>query len=525
MKVRLKVLFLLPFLIIFVETAQAAQDETLPTYHWAYEYLDQLWLRGHFQELFILNRPFTRGQIASAVVLLRQEMAAGKVGENAYERWLLQKLEQEFRTEITQLRQDTANDLLIGSYINQGVHIRKSKFNDQTQLRSRMSFSPLKNLAIINTILIDNRLDENPFYQGKRRYNIAGYTEQAYLRFSWKLFHVTVGREFVRWGAGHSATLLFSDSVRPFDLFKFNLGLKKIKFTFFTAMLDGVTEDVMINDLPQSAFANRYLAAHRLDIKLTSWFNLSFTESILYGGVDRNFEFAYLNPFLFYHGNLLNGPGPGNTIGVVDWYLTPVKNAGFYGSFMIDDIQLDHKQVDDLEPNELGLIVGIKAADLFSVAGSNVLLEYTRITNRTYNSMHRHEKYLHRNFPIGHYLGNDFDRWQIEWRQWLKKNLEAAVSIEQIRKGEGDMRKSFDMPWRNSTVEQGYREPFPTGVVERTRLVNLQVYFHPLRQLRFAASTQYQKISNYLNQTGVNQSAWTWQLRVWWAPEINIGLH
>ncbi|MCK5739369.1 hypothetical protein KAH55_09310, partial [bacterium] len=41
-----------------------AVHETLPTYHWVYDYLDFLQRRGFCTELSMLESPYTRGEVA-----------------------------------------------------------------------------------------------------------------------------------------------------------------------------------------------------------------------------------------------------------------------------------------------------------------------------------------------------------------------------------------------------------------------------------------------------------------------------
>ncbi|MFQ5771972.1 MAG: capsule assembly Wzi family protein [bacterium] len=508
-----------------LNSAYAGLQETLPTYHWGYDYIDQLWLRGYFRELFILNRPYSRGEIAKAIMAINEEEDQRKGIVSKQDAWLLFKLQQEFESEIEKLQRDSFKArTLVGSYFIEDVSSDQNDFTDHTRVRTRFSISPTSNLSIFNAISFDNRLDDDPRYIGERQNGLAGFTEQAYVRLNWRKINFVLGRDFIRWGSGQSATLLISDQVRPMDVFLVSFGRNKFKFTFFMAMLDATSVPDTTGGFLRTAQANRYLAAHRLEVKIGSWLNLGLTEAILYGGINRTVEFSYLNPLLFFHGNLLNGPGDGNTFGTIDWYLLPHRNIGFYGTFMIDDIQLEKSSVGDLEPNELGWLLGARVADPLSLKGSNFLIEYTRVTNRTYNTLRPDEKFLHRNFPIGHYLGNDFDRWHIQWRQWFRSDVEITASFEQVRKGQGDVYAPFDTPWEQFTLEQGYHEPFPTGIVEKTQSANLKILYHPIKQLRISLDTKFRHINNLSHISGVDDDGWLFQLNLWWAPEVSVPL-
>ena len=53
-------------LVVFSSTLQA--QETLPPYHWANAYIDYLKVRGHLPELSLIDRPFSRQQIAKQLL-------------------------------------------------------------------------------------------------------------------------------------------------------------------------------------------------------------------------------------------------------------------------------------------------------------------------------------------------------------------------------------------------------------------------------------------------------------------------
>ena len=76
------------------------------------------------------------------------------------------------------------------------------------------------------------------------------------------------------------------------------------------------------------------------------------------------------------------------------------------------------------------------------------------------------ETFIHRNVPLGHPLGNDFGHWQVGLSQWFFGSLNFYLQYSQTRKGEGGLYTPWDEPWMDNTVEEGYSEPFPTGVVE-----------------------------------------------------------
>ncbi|MFQ5824963.1 MAG: capsule assembly Wzi family protein, partial [bacterium] len=239
-------------------------------------------------------------------------------------------------------------------------------------------------------------------------------------------------------------------------------------------------------------------------------------------GPESNWELAFLNPFIFYHEVQLNGPVTGNTFGSVDFALYPFKNFSLFGEFLIDDIQLEKSIPADLEPNELGFILGIQITDPFKMSGTHFIAEYTRVANRTYNSFNPWEKFLHRQEPIGHFLGNDFDHWDVNINQWLYPGLQISIGFERIRRGEGRIQKEFDRPWLNFTVEEGYSEPFPTGVVEKTNVAKFEIIYHPWANLRVNFAGKFRDVKNVENALGLNNSEFDFVLGLWYEGDLRF---
>lgn len=316
-------------------------------------------------------------------------------------------------------------------------------------------------------------------------------------------------------GAGKNGVLLISDNSRPMDHFSFSFEYKFFKFSFFTSVLDPFEMADSLAIASRSNLAKRYLTAHRLDLKLFNRLYFGITESVLYGGPERDFEMAFLNPFIFYHGVQLNDETTGNTVGSVEFALYPWENWAFWGELLIDDIQLEKTGPGDLEPNEIGMTLGIQIADPLNLNGTNLWLEYTRITNRTYNTPNPWEKFLHRRKPIGYFLGNDFDQWEFNISRWFTKDLQISLGYERVRKGEGRIEKEWDAPWFNYTLEQGYSEPFPTGIVERTNSGKFEILYQPSADWRFYLFGRYSNIRNFNNSEGENDSQWIIKAGAW----------
>ena len=102
------------------------------------------------------------------------------------------------------------------------------------------------------------------------------------------------------------------------------------------------------------------------------------------------------------------------------------------------------------------------------------------------------ETYAHRGYPIGHYLGNDFDLWQLHYEQEISSVIGTALlesinfycDLAYLRDGAYGLETPFDTPWMDSTVTMatGYAERSPSGPITYfTELeTGLDIYFKNL---------------------------------------------
>ena len=369
--------------------------------------------------------------------------------------------------------------------------------------RLELAFRPRPWLQLFNTMLLDNRLDEHPGYVGILQEGYASYTERAGMRLQHDGFSLMIGREYLRIGPGIDASLMVSLWSRPMDQIALGWHNRWLRYDFVAAALDpspGLLEG--------GGARNRYISLHHLQVQpLRSRLCIGIGEAMLY--TNSTPEFNYLNPFLAWYGEVTNGPVGGNILGSVHIAAMPVDRLSLYADLLIDDIQLEKSGPGDLEPAEYGLIAGLRWADPLRLQGGDLLLEYTRITNRTFNGEGGPwERWLHRDEPIGHFLGNDFVRWLAALSWWPLPALRAACTLDLRRRGEGRIDKPFDRPWLDTPLGQEYSEPFPSGVVEEGGRFTLDLSWQPHQALRAHCRFGYCRVDNLNHSPGVERSEW-----------------
>lgn len=490
--------------------AQAGLYETLPMVHWAYTYIDELSIRGHLRGLFASHRPFTRAEVAEELRRLKEKDVVAPSCA-----LFLDRLYAEFEDE---LRQVGGSQIQIGATFAQDVVARRADRVKAFGVYRLKGGYFSKYVTAVDVAKLDRTLKEDPTYRGKNWRGLTAYMEQAYLRVRLRDVQATFGRDFLRWGPGRTGALLLSDDPKPLDFFSLSYRLQWVKFTYFFSVLDYYTlDDEERSQKPWARLVNRFLAAQRLDFNLWSGkLHIGLSEAILFADSERTFGLSFFNPLTNYFELVVNEGGNGNIFADVDVRVLPFRNVELYGELLIDDYQVDRRTPGDLEPNEIGLILGAEVADVGGWAPTTLGIEYVRITNRTYNTVAPWEKYLYQGKPIGYALGNDFDRWWGTIRHYLPSGFGAALNVGYLRKGEGAIEKDFDTPWMDYTVEEGYSEPFPTGVVEKTLTLGMDLSFHPTHALRWAFDAEWSWTRNAEHIRGKRAYAWSCTLGVWW---------
>jgi hypothetical protein len=482
------------FLCVGLCLAEARPQSLRPS-HWSDEYIAFLQARGYVWNVSPLARPVAAPELALA---LKTEFAspttASAVG---YERSL--NLAQWLNRRQGHTDQALLAAELDNSYWNDAA---AKAFWGVYRLQTGATLRPW--LELYNTMVIDTRLDDQPDYLGFRENGFARYTEQAYLQLQREGASFKIGRDYLRLGPGRDASLLVSDFSRPLDQLLFSFKNSHFQYTFCTASLDASRYPVQ----GQSSQQSRYCSLHRLEIRPWRWFAVAVQEAMLFGGAGTGYNFAFWNPFIFLHPEQMNGPQDGNTLLDVQFSFKPQRHWLVYGDLLVDDIQLEHSSPVDREPDEYAVMVGVDIVDPVGLWGLDAFAEYTRITHRTFNSTSPWEKWLHRQQPLGHYLGNDFDRIQLGLEYWPVAERKWQVTYEHRRQGEGTLAGDFDQPWLLVPDGQAYHEPFPTGVVQVADMFRLDGTWQPRWWLKISGRVEHWDVAEYQHIKGQHRSYW-----------------
>jgi len=353
------------------------------------------------------------------------------------------------------------------------------------------------NFYLISRYTIESGLVDEPRYQGNKWRGFGGYGSNVYGTYQTHNFQAFLGRRRIEWGPGRSGSLILSGISMPYDGLSVDARLgRNFNFSAFTFFLDPFQDTSGI-------FQERYLSGHRLLWMPGPSFNLGFSEIVIYGGEGRNPEIYYIIPLFFLHGSQLNQRRDDNAFIEADFRWSPVRATEIYGQLLLDDFQIENKTLQDHEPAEYGFLAGLYRSDIPGLRFFEIRTEYARVTNRTYNQPLPRNRYLNQGYYIGHPLGNDGDTWLTEVTFRPAGNFWAAIKYSYARKGEGKVEIQWTEPW---LLTETYGEKFPTGIVQNTRELSINVEYWLYGNLRSSIRGWIGSISNVDNVSGLKDN-------------------
>ena len=358
------------------------------------------------------------------------------------------------------------------------------------KIRGGLTVTPYHNIYVYSSFSLDEQKAEDDNYHGKKWRGLAGGVDQSFLFFHSKQIDITAGRFKSFWGIKKSLVLSGANAL---DGLEYTLKYRKLALSYRIAKLNQLN-----NDLDNSIFENRYFAGHRLDIHINSKLRIGLFETLVFGGVGRTIEFNYLNPILFYHSDQLNDDINDNTYLGLDFTFYPKNKMKLYGQLFVDDFQIEKKSQGDREPNQYGLIIGSYLTNV--VPSFDIRAEYIKVSNRTYNQVFDRNRYLFNNHSIGYFDKNDFDEIRFELFKWISAFSGVGLNYSFTRQGEGRITDEWSEPWLDTDGD--YKEPFPSGVVEKTQQLSGQIqgFFFKHFYLDAQAGWNSSKNFNHINQ-------------------------
>ena len=510
---------ILAFAFIILTTnfsiAQATEMVNMPLGHEVYDFIDRMTVKGIIPKILTNILPLTRGEIAELLKQISDKVEGQEAELTNAELARLNDLLVLFVDELERLGlkiEDNPHFLQAKGFVssfgayhagNEGEEYNLAFDADFSQeftfLRSgvKASASSLKPTVIgsikhrfafatdVQSHLVIGEAEHYP-YRTENTYHFSENVDgthmiNAYIKFKLPWFDLQLGKDNLWWGPGRYGALLVSDNAPSWDMLKLTASYGRLHFNSFTAIL-------------RSELGDKYLSGHRLEALISSRLRFGIHEVVVYA---NRFELHYLNPITVYffavpalepvelNDNMLNG---------VDVEFIPVKNLKLYGELMVDDFQMQDRNLLNWA-NIFGILFGAYYVDAFGLKNTDLHAEYAFVNQFAYTHVIPINSYQHYDYVIGHWLGPDADDLKCDITHYLSDRFSLKLTYELERQGEGAVDKSMPPPGENEWQ-------FLSGITEKRQSLGLGLRYKTIGRYSFLMSYRYIAIRNEDNEPG-----------------------
>ncbi len=209
-------------------------------------------------------------------------------------------------------------------------------------------------------------------------------------------------------------SFIFSDYAPPVSFFKANIKVWKLNYMYFISeMTADVSASLGGSRSMDRGYPDKYVTFHHLSLNIGKKLNIGVFESVVFSPDDTTgagkFEWAYLNPIIFYRAIEQQNGSSDNVLLGFDYKWNAVKKLSFYGQFVLDEFVLSHiKAGDGWWANKFAVQVGGKYVDAFGIPNLDLQGEINIARPFTYSHNTQYANYTNYQQPIAHPLGANF---------------------------------------------------------------------------------------------------------------------
>ena len=416
--------------------ASAQASPLLPLDDVAYAWIDALMARGHLHGLSALERPYTVAAVRAALDSVRAQSPSVAVAS------LLERVERaaaKFDAGRAAPDAPFAARASAGLFATvQSSYTRELALGDDSSgvhpggvLRLALRAGPM---VAASRLAIDDRLQHDPLFTGRRDRAISGRAEDAYVAGQWRYGGIFFGRVARTLGPAPLTGLQLGATPYTYDHLHGRLGSHRLHLSTVVARLD---REIVSPD----SVAERWMAVHRLAGRVGA-VELAMSEMMVWGGVARGLEFAYLNPLNFYDLSQYNETGDGNVSFAFDaaWR---TRRGTLGAQLLLDDFQIDECDTACDEPPSYGVTVTLEGAPLFGE--QRWFASYTRVSNLAYRAPTSWERTAYRGVSLGRER-SDYEEARLGLDLLLPAGITLRPYVSRRRQGEGDYRLPFPPP-------------------------------------------------------------------------------
>lgn len=263
------------------------------------------------------------------------------------------------------------------------------------------------------------------------------------VRYEAEPVSVQIGRERALWGAGIDQRMVLSDNPRVFDFLRADFRHRGLKYTFLHAWLLGRRSSVAFT-LPsdtaavfsEPVVADKYFAAHRVELSLGSAVDLGAQEMVVYS--NRSPDLAYLNPLTVIESAQRARGERDNVMWAFDIQTRFLRGVQMNATVLFDDLHLA-QFFDDFWYNRYAYQAGVILADPLGAENTTVMVEYTRIEPYVFaHNRSRDNDFGSQGDLLGPRIGPNADSWFFRVDVVPRWNLRLSAGVLLVREGENE---------------------------------------------------------------------------------------
>ena len=302
------------------------------------------------------------------------------------------------------------------------------------------------------------------------------------------------GKHFI--GQGYRSMIL-SDFSNNYLFLRIDTDVWRLHYTNIFAQL---TSDIVGNSTGLYGtveFVPKYLAFHRLGVRLGEKVNVGLFESVVHGNAEGQFDFDYVNPIIFYRAIEQQQGSTGNALLGVDASWIIGRHVSLYGQMVLDEFVINEiRSGANWWGNKYALQGGAKYINAFGINNLDLQLEYNRARPYTYSHEDLYRSYTHYEQPLAHPLGANFDevvaigRYQPTGRLTLKAKLIRARSGTDIDSTNWGGNILLDDRTREQEYGNVLRQGVPTELIVADLTASYQLWHNIFVDLRYLRRTR-----------------------------------
>lgn len=489
---RFRISCLIAVLMLVFNPGVRGQSVYIPSTDPVNEDILHLIKRGYLADLTVTQRPWIAGDVVQSILhgKARMDFESGKTADSILER---------LKAPQAKIPKRLFGDFNLGFEIRgvsrerrEGYYVARGRYIDRgfkgelgSVYKAGWWISRDGQWGIDTRLIFDSDGTGYPWYYGTaHNARIVGQFDHAYGFVNLGYFKINVGRQRIKWGPSPRGSLLLDDSSPPLDMVGAVFDLKPFRMSWFTSRLDDYL------DLANGDVNNRYLSGHRLTVKPTASLEISLTEMVLYGGVDRLPELYYSIPVVLYYWEAQNRKIDDNVIWAVDGSWVFSRLGRIYLQMVADDIQYESNG-----PQKWALQVGADLAPSRFPGWSSVI-ELNFVDTYVFGQRKRRNAYLNWGRTIGRLDSDQLEMFAGLYR-FIVYDIQLGAEFRHRQKGE----YYADYVYPDPILQD---EEFPSGIVEKTNDLALRIKWNALRKLYIDGAIGFQKLDNYRNQAGLS---------------------